>query len=204
MSETIEQEIQRKGLTAPRVTPERIEQVAAAPQEIAQPSESQPEPHTAQAIAPKRPTTPIVASAGTKLLATLLEEVRNLDKPWPNTPEAEQQRVIDRLCAACDAAVRAAVNGVAQCGFPFAVGTLESLAIKDGVKAAVKFGRAAESIHTLMDHVGTGVLIVFADPTKFTEGMNRIRADVDQPELPLGDSGRLSIELGADDDGGAQ
>lgn len=157
--------------------------MAAEPNDVI--TEAQPEPHTAVALPAQRPTTHIVASVGGTLLAALLQEIRRLDKPWPNTPEEEQQRVIDRLGKAVDDHVRRAVNQVAKCGFPFAVGTLESLAIKDGVKAAVKFGRAAESIHTLMDHVGTGVLIVFADPTKFVEGMERIKADVDQPELPL-------------------
>lgn len=143
----------------------------------------------------RRPTTPIVNSVGGKLLAALLQEVRRLDKPWPNTPEAEQQRVIDRLRTAVDEAVRGAVNSVAQGGFPFAVGNLESLGIKDGVKAQVKFARTDEAVHTLMDAVGTMVLIVFADHNAFTEGMERIKADVDQPELPL-EEPRLSIDVG--------
>lgn len=163
--------------------------------------ESQPETQTetAQAIAPQRPTTPIVNSVGGKLLAALLQEVRWLDKPWQNTPEEEQQRVIDRLRTAVDAAVRASVTSVAQCGFPFAVGQLESLAIKDGVKASVKFGRGTEQIHTLMDAVSTQVLVVFADANLFTQGMERIKADVDQPELPLEDP-----EVSDADDAGDQ
>lgn len=150
---------------------------------------------TDTATATQRPTTPIVNSVGGKLLAAVLQEIRNLDRPWPNTPESEQQRVIDRVRTAVDAAVRGAVNSVAQCGFAHAVGSLESLGIKDGVKAQVKFARTDDAVHTLMDAVGTMVLIVFADHNAFTAGMERIKADVDQPELPLGEP-RLRIDLG--------
>lgn len=40
-------------------------------------------------------------------------------------------------------------------------------------------------MHELADRVGSRAIVVFADPKEYTDGMDQIKAQADQPELPL-------------------
>jgi hypothetical protein len=121
-------------------------------------------------------------SAGTKLLQALLNEIRHLQSPWQNTPEALQTEVIFRLRAQVQDAVQDAVRSIARDGFESIVARIESMSIKeDGSKATIVLARGSD----LADRVGSRVLIVFADAEAYTDGMQAIQAEADQPDLPL-------------------
>lgn len=127
-------------------------------------------------------------SLGTELLKALIVEVQQLQSPWQNTPEREQQAIIDRLRSQVDYAVTGAVRRLACAGFTHLSAQVESLTIKDEAKAVLTLARGSEELHELADRVGTRAIIVFADATEFTDGMHTVKAEADQGELPLDDT----------------
>lgn len=122
---------------------------------------------------------------GERLMSALFEEITTLRMPWVITPQQQQQEVLDRLRSQVQNAVHAAVSGIASAGFTHAPVTIESLAIKDGVKATLTLMRGTEAMHVFADQVGASAVIVFADPKDYTAQMDSIRAQADQPSLPL-------------------
>ncbi|MCO6445690.1 MAG: hypothetical protein J5J04_16580 [Anaerolineae bacterium] len=122
---------------------------------------------------------------GLRLLKKLHEEISQLGQAWVNTPQIEQQRIIDRMRASVEDAVRAAVSGIASAGFTWAPAAVESLTIKDGAKAVLTLARSTDAMHDVADHVGSAVVIVFADSKRYLEQMHEIKAQADQRTLPL-------------------
>ncbi|MGD9885814.1 MAG: hypothetical protein AB7U95_37525 [Reyranella sp.] len=127
----------------------------------------------------------IEALIGQRLLKKLHEEITNLPDVWQRVSEAEQARIIERMRQSVETAVRAAVSGIASAGFAWAPAALESLTIKDGAKATLILSRGTEAMHEFADRVGSPVVVVFADPKEYLEEMHEIRAQADQPSLPL-------------------
>lgn len=124
-----------------------------------------------------------VESAGATLLKALLGEIRQLPKPWEQTPEREQEVVIDRLRRGVESAVRSLVSTMAACEFQRVPATIESVTFKDGVKAALLLSREQEGTHQLARATGGQVMVVLASPAEFLEGLERVRAEADQREL---------------------
>lgn len=135
-------------------------------------------------------------SIGAGLLKALLDEVARLRQPWQNTAQAEQQQVIERLRNAVEQHVSIGVRKVAAIGFTAYAGELNSMAVKDGIKLSVMLHKGVARTDELLDHVGAAVLVVLADSTEYLEGMEKIKAQADQPELPL-DPNAASGEPGA-------
>lgn len=125
------------------------------------------------------------ALMGQRLLKKLHEEIAQLGQPWVNTPEREQNRIIDRMRNTVEAEVRGLVSTIAGAGFAWAPSALESLTIKDGAKATLILTRGTEAMHAFADRVGSAVVVVFADPQEYLERMHEIKAMADQPRLPL-------------------
>lgn len=124
-------------------------------------------------------------SVGAYLMRVLFEEITSLRQPWAVTPQQLQQEVLDRLRGQVQEAVNAAVLRIGTSNFTHVAATIESLTIKDGAKATMKLARGGEAIHELGDRVGSLAIIVFADPKEYTDGMDALRADLDQKPLPL-------------------
>lgn len=124
-------------------------------------------------------------SIGTQLMKALYEEITNLRMPWIVTPQQQQQEVLDRLRAQVDLAVRSAVRQLATVGFNHIAAQIDSLAIKDEAKVVLMMARGSQELHEVADRVGTRALIVFADPAEYTDGMEQLKAQADQADLPL-------------------
>lgn len=124
-------------------------------------------------------------SIGQLLMGALYDEVTNLRVMWPVMPQQEQQDLLDRLRKQVDNAVQIAVRRLATEGFPHVVAEIDSLAIKDDAKVALVLPRGSQDVHTLADHVKSKVVIVFADPKVYTDGMEQFKTQLDQPPLPL-------------------
>lgn len=122
-------------------------------------------------------------SAGTTLLKALLNEIRQLPKPWEETPEREQEVVIDRLRRAIDSSVRSLVRVIAGGSFPHIPATVESVAFKDGVKAVLTLSKGHDGTHALADATGGQAMVVLANAQEFLEGMERIQAENDQRDM---------------------
>lgn len=123
-----------------------------------------------------------VKSAGALLLESLLREVAQLPKPWLQTPEREQQVVIDRLRASTEKAVRNLVQSVAASDYPHIAAMVESVTFKDGVKATLKLTKE-NGTHELADRTGSQVIVTMIDPMRYLEGIERIRGAADQPDM---------------------
>lgn len=120
---------------------------------------------------------------GTFLVKTLIEEIRSIRVPWSILPQGEQQPVIDRITERVDAAVKKGMGDALAGGFPRVVAKLESITIKDATVAKLTFGN--EELHALADFVGTDVVLVLASPDNHQAGVGSVRADADQPSLPM-------------------
>jgi hypothetical protein len=124
-------------------------------------------------------------SIGLEVLDALLQEIQHQQKPWPQMNEEEQSDAIDRLRARVGTVIARLVNTVATADFDRAVVTVESLTAKDGAKAVVAVPRAGEAAHVILDRVGQTAFLVFTDTEQFTAGIESIKAQADQAELPL-------------------
>lgn len=141
---------------------------------------------------------PTLQTAGTSLatglLKALIEEVRALQKPWAAMNETEQQRCIDYLAAQVDMAVTRAVRDVAGMGFTHFGAQLESLNVKDGMKAVLKLPTPEHDVEQLLGNVSSVCVLVLVDHAVYVEGVHQVKADPDQPGLPLGDPDESAAE----------
>lgn len=122
-------------------------------------------------------------SAGTALLKALLNEIRQLPKPWEQTPEREQEVVIDRLRKAVETVVRNTVLTIAAGSYPRIPAEVDSVTFKDGVKAVLKLPKGHDGTHALADSQGGQAIVVLASHAEFVDGMHKVRGDADQPDM---------------------
>jgi hypothetical protein len=139
------------------------------------------------------------------LLRTLVDELRTLQNPWHATPEAVQEQVIDRLRVGVLQASARAVGVIASAGFTSFAGKLESLSIKDGIKANLKLDPVKQWLDVLVEDVGSNVMLVIASPQQYAHGIEEVKGDPDQTELPIGPAGEAQPqpEDGAAPDSGS-
>lgn len=121
---------------------------------------------------------------GQQLLKQLLVELSDLAGTWVATPEARQQQTIDRLKLEIERGIDQALHTVAAAGFDARVAKLESIAIKDDAKLILKVASLAY-LDELAEHIGGNVMLVLVDPEEYLKGMEEIKAQPDQPDLPL-------------------
>lgn len=98
----------------------------------------------------------------------LLDRVKALGKPWVAMTEDEQSDQIHAAKEAAERIVRKACEIIASGGKKAMIGTLESVTVKDGVKAVVKLSKTDEQRHNLIDAQGHAVSVIFADAQPFT------------------------------------
>lgn len=128
-------------------------------------------------------------TVGQQLMRALYDEVTNIRIPWSVMPQQQQQELLDRLRAQVDTAVSGAVRRIATGGFSSIAARIDSLTIKDDAKAVLLLARGSEALHELSDRVGSTAVVVFADASEYTDGMQVFTAQADQPDLPLQDEG---------------
>lgn len=122
---------------------------------------------------------------GTQLLSGFMQIVRTLPKIWAQTGQSEQQMAIERARLVVEQAVTGAVGRIARADFKAVPVKIEGISLKAETKVTIALEGDGQ-LHDLIDYRGKRCLLVFIDPEKHLEGMEVIRADADQPELPLG------------------
>jgi hypothetical protein len=122
---------------------------------------------------------------GKDLLAAVLQEMKLMPDVWQKMSEGKQQDVIERLASRVDHNVKMAVHLIASDGRIVVAGDLEQITIKDGVKAVVKFGSNSPNLHHLYEASSKSVLVVVANPSDHTGGMDEVQPDSDQQPLDL-------------------
>lgn len=125
------------------------------------------------------------ATVGLDLLKALIDEIRLLPKPWAAMSQAQQDEVIDRLRRRVLEQTHEAVQAIAADGRVVVAGELEQITIKDGVKAVIKMAQHSPHIHELYSSAGSTVLVVVADATPYTQGLDGVKGEPDQTALAL-------------------
>ena len=120
---------------------------------------------------------------GTDLLGALLDEIKQLQSPWQNTPQHLQAELIDRLRRRVEANVKQAVALIAAEGRVTVVGTLEQVTFKGAIKATLALSKSNVHRLDMADNVGQEVLVVIMPAEQFTGGMDGIEADPDQSDM---------------------
>lgn len=152
-------------------------------------------------IAEEQPTTVVSLAAetlGRDLLQALLQEVRVLPDVWPKLTEKKQADVIDRLRSTVERTVKYAVKLISAGERPAIGGILESVAIKEGIKATFKVSQFDPLRHDLIDRAGKVCMLVVADAEEYLQGMDTVAPDPDQSALAL-DEGDDADGTGAQD-----
>ena len=122
---------------------------------------------------------------GAQLLKVLMDEITRPREPWAKISEAEQTQTIERMKNAVHQQVDIAVRMIAAGGCAAFPAELESMNVKDGIKLSLVVAKGVPRRDELMDHVGSTVMVVAMDSAQYLEGMDKIKAQADQPELPL-------------------
>ncbi|HFH3653321.1 TPA: hypothetical protein ACGJZ0_003808 [Pseudomonas aeruginosa] len=121
---------------------------------------------------------------GRDLLQALLQEVRVLPDVWPKLTEKKQADVIDRLRSTVERTVKYAVKLISAGERPAIGGILESVAIKEGIKATFKVSQFDPLRHDLIDRAGKVCMLVVADAEEYLQGMDTVVPDPDQSAWP--------------------
>ncbi len=132
-------------------------------------------------------------AAGTlkgELMAITLDELKAADDVWHKISQDDQDGVIERIEKRVRNAVTQTIRLLSSHGFARVPAKLDSLTVKDGIKAVASVSMTDPSRHELIDATGSIVTLVIADLSQFTESPHGHKAEPDQSEL------RLQQELG--------
>lgn len=134
---------------------------------------------------------------GRDLLQACLQEMRDMPEVWAKMSEKRQTAVIERLASRVSTTVKAAVRILAADNRPTIDGILESVAVKDGIKATFKVSQHNPERHHLIDSVNKVCLLVVASAADHLDGMDEVKADPDQNPLDLNGGDRDMQDPGA-------
>lgn len=123
---------------------------------------------------------------GKDILSALVSEIKLMPDVWQKLAQHKQEDIIERLRKRVEANVRMACHTIASEGRSVVMGDLESVAIKDGIKATFKVSGGNPSRHDLFDSVGKPCLLVVADAGQHMQGMGEIKGESDQRSMDLG------------------
>lgn len=119
------------------------------------------------------------------LMAIVVDEIKAAPDVWQKLSEHKQDALIHRVEQRVREAVRQCVELIAANGRVAIPGAIESVQVKDALKAVVIVAKSDPHRHELIDATKKAVMIVIADPTDYSGGAGDVKADKDQPELPL-------------------
>lgn len=127
------------------------------------------------------------ATMGKDLLGFLVQEFKAMPKSWQQLSESEQNEVLDRARLSVETIVESAVAALASEDWVSVLAVIESVAIKDHVKATIRITRnnSDESMHELFNSRSQPCRIVLASADSYTEGMEEIKGEADQRVMNL-------------------
>jgi hypothetical protein len=119
---------------------------------------------------------------GKDLLAALIDEIKQMPSVWQKTPESQQREIIDRLRSRVEYNVKQAVHLINSNGKVCVVADLESVTIKDEIKAVYKVSRGnpIDAMQELFESVNQPCMLVIANSEQYTGGMHEVQPDPDQ------------------------
>lgn len=139
-----------------------------------------------------------VDKVGEKILAGLVQEIRIMPDCWQKLTENKQTDVIDRLEKQVRNAVTLAVHMIASADRKTAYGKLESVAIKDKMKAVLVINQSSPCRHELLDAVEQDCLIILGGAEEYMGNIGgAVQPDPDQNPLDLNGGDADMSEPGA-------
>ncbi|GAB3482267.1 cell division protein FtsK [Azotobacter salinestris] len=134
---------------------------------------------------------------GKSLLQGLIQEIRILPDVWQKIPEKKQTEVIERLERQVRNAATIAVHTIAGGERETVYGKLESVAVKDKMKAVLVVNPSSPHKHDLLDAVNQDCLLIIGGAAEFLHGTDEVQADPDQNPLDLNGGDADMSEPGA-------
>lgn len=122
----------------------------------------------------------------------VLSEIKAAPTHWSTMPQQMQEEMIDRIDQNVSNVIKNAVNAMVAHQFPLVTGELDSVTVKDEIKAVVKISKHSEGLHDVIDAVGASIRMIVVDTDDFETGEGKIEADLNQRPLPL-DDGPVNI-----------
>ena len=104
-------------------------------------------------------------------------------RPWNQRSEQDQRETVHSVEVLAHDLVRRAVELIAAQGRRTVKAVVESVTIKDGIKAVLTLSKHDEQRHALADATGHTVLLVVADPDEFVGERAPAKIVPDQPEF---------------------
>ncbi|MCS3839423.1 S-DNA-T family DNA segregation ATPase FtsK/SpoIIIE [Pseudomonas sp. JAI111] len=119
------------------------------------------------------------------LVESGLFELKNLHSPYSKLNEGQQQEVIERLTEAAEKAVHNAIAIISSRNVSTIEVTMKEVKFNSKQLTLTSIVDAKDpNRHDLIDSAGRLCLLVMA-PDDYSEGLDFIRPDRDQPDLPL-------------------
>ncbi len=120
------------------------------------------------------------------LMQLVIDELKAAPDIWPKLGERWQHDVIDRTRQRVEDAVRQCVHIIASDHRPTIVATVESVTVKDGIKAVLTLltlPKSDRQRHELFDSAGRSCLIVVGGAEDYAGGAAQVQPDPEQPVL---------------------
>jgi hypothetical protein len=127
---------------------------------------------------------------------TMLTHIRSMEDPWSKLSERQQEDKIYAISRATETVVRRAVAILAAADMPHISVSVSKFTVKDGIKGEIIAQASVSNIEKLAEYQGDPALLVFASPEAYLGARGEAKADPDEPELGIEDTG------GDDDDDG--
>ncbi len=119
------------------------------------------------------------------LMKTVVEQLKELPKPWESMSERDQQEFLDRIELQVSSSVRQAVSIIAAHGMINVPCVVESVTYKDGCKVVLKaVGEIANTIH-LAESSGQPVSVIIPESEEMLGDEGKPEADPDQRGMNL-------------------
>lgn len=119
----------------------------------------------------------------TELMSITLDELKAAPDVWQKMSEQEQDDVIQRLNDRVTDAVKQTIYLITSQGFVTLPATLESVTIKDGIKAQLTFNGLDPHRHALIDKANQTVTVVLASLSDVLHPVHEHKADPQQPDM---------------------
>lgn len=113
----------------------------------------------------------------------LLEDIVGNLESYAGKSESQQQAIIDHLREGVAEAIREAQRAAYAGDYPACPATLEGASIKGQITARITIPKQAVARHSLLDAVGSTVILVIANPEAYLEGIKDIKARAKQRDL---------------------
>lgn len=123
------------------------------------------------------------STIGRDLLQAMIDEFKQQPKHWKQLSQLDQEMVIERLSTRIDNLIKRALHIMASKDRAAILGTMDSVTIKSGVKATISISKNSPHILDLYENTGQPMLLIAASHAEFTDGMDTVVGESDQPDL---------------------